>query len=481
MPRLSAKQKGIPTVKEAEAVACCIRHMDKCESYRDKPTEDNPMRGKCYVASVALLEYLGGVPKGYHLTKGEDKHGDHYWVENNHHVVLDPTEEQFKIMGIDPPYGSGRYVGRRNTFKQHLSLLEAMRADTEVEEETPSLDVFGNPIEVLSKDRALSEAQAKRLDVAWALQIVDWSLDYEDFLKVHFSKGALALHFVRAQIYGEEIPRTATMAYTPHRFYVAGSEYPFNEMFDAAVGDDDERRDRIRRGIRFVMGKEGDIGFPKLISSNLPVLGYRIPNDFPISLAKQLINRYCPEGGKVLDPCHGWGGRLVGFMLSHALHYTGIDPAPHSPCLQQMFDDLSVFLYDDKKINLINKPFEDVSDIQEASYDFAMTSPPYFNTEKYDGDESSWRRYEKLDEWMDGFYMPLIEGVAMALKPGALFALQVTPKLKMVEEAQKIGETCGLKYVGTDNTVMRRYNSVTAKNDTGSTEPFEVIALFQRT
>jgi len=451
--------------------------MDKCESYRDAPTPDNPMRGKCYVASVALLEYLGGVPKGYHLAKGEDKNGDHYWVENSARVVLDPTKQQFELMGIDPPYETGRYVGRRNTFKQHMSLLEAMRADEAVEEDTPALDVFGNPLYV-SKDTALTEPQEKRLDIAWELQLIDWADRREEFLRVHFSKGALALHFVRAQIYGDEIPRTATMAYTWHRFYVAGSEYPFDGLFDAAVGEDAERRDKVRRGVRFVMGTE--IAFPKLISSNLPILGYRIPNDFPISLAKQLINRYCPEGGRVLDPCHGWGGRMVGFMLSHALHYTGIDPAPHSPCLQEMFDDLSVFLYDDKKIKLINKPFEDVDSLQPSSFDFAFTSPPYFDTEKYDGEESSWRRYGTLSDWMDGFYLRMIEEVAIALKPGAYFALQVTPKLKMVEEARRIGEGCGLKYVGTDNTVMRRYNSVTAKNENSSTEPFEVIAVFQR-
>jgi hypothetical protein len=473
------------TADEETAVDLCRKHLATVESYRDAPVEGNPTRGKCYVASVALLEYLGGIKAGYHLNKGIDENGDHYWVTSRAGTILDPTIEQFEILGIKPPYKVGKKVGRRNTLKKHLPLLEAMRSETQmnghkIEEDLdrfrkPNQDLFGREGMLgrssVGKDEALSEAQEECLADAWHALVCDWAERPEEFIRSNFPKGALAVYFVRALLFGEEIPRTATMAYTPHRFGVAGSAYPFNELFPAAVKDR-----RLVRGIRFVLGNE--ISFAKLISSNLPVSGYRIPADFPIGLAKNLIDDYCPRGGKVLDPCHGWGGRLVGFMLSRAASYVGIDPAPHSGCLREMFDDLERYLFEEKTCRLINKPFEDVV-LTDASYDFALTSPPYYNTEKYNGEESSWRRYKTLEAWIDGFYRPLIFGVADALKPGAYFALQVTPKFKMASIAKEIGEEIGLIYQREYDTKMRRYNSVTA-DKAGSTDQFEIVAIFRK-
>lgn len=170
---------------------------------------------------------------------------------------------------------------------------------------------------------------------------------------------------------------------------------------------------------------------------------------------------------------------MVGFLLSHASSYTGVDPATHSPKLQEMFDDLSVYLDKPKELVLINKPFEDVkySEVPDEAYDFAFTSPPYFNLEKYSGEESSWRRYPTLKAWVEGFYEPMIWHVADSLKPGAYFALQVTPKFRMADLAKDIAAEAGLTMCGNvTDTNMKRYGLT----DSGATELFEVIALFRK-
>ena len=467
------------TPYESDVLECCRANLHKIEANKDYVAggkfdvgpKDNPSRGKCYLASAALSDFLGGPKGGYHLAKATNHLGDHYWVVNEHGSILDPTKEQFTILGERPPYRHGRKVGKRNTLKKHLPLLEALREEFS-EGKKPAKDLFGRALVVPREQAAsLTEAQQETLNDAWRALIGDWAERPEEFMRSYFSKGAMAVHFVRALLFGEEIPRYATMAYTWDRYYVAGSAYPFCEMLPAAL-----EKPNVLRGTRFALADE--ISYTKLISGNLPIGGYRIPFDFPIGLAKKLIDDYCPAGGRVLDPCHGWGGRLVGFMLSHASAYTGIDPAPHSPKLSEMFDDLSGYLDEPKRLKLINKPFEDVA-LRQANYDFAITSPPYFNTEKYKGEESSWRRYKTLDGWIDGFFRELICGVADALKPGAMFALQITPKFDLVNVAKKLGEAAGLEYVEVADTDMRRYNSASA-DKAGSTELFEVVVIFRR-
>ena len=465
------------TDRESSVLACCRLHLDKIEPHPDYVgsgkfavgSVDNPTRGKCYLASAAVLDFLGGVKAGYHLAKATNHLGDHYWVVNDHGAILDATREQFDILGERPPYQQGRRVGRRNSLKKHLPLLEAMRVElgTSTSECMPLVDIVGRPL-IVGRTSVLSDAQEELLTDAYTALIADWAERPDEFLRCCFSKGALAVQFVRALLYGDEVSRTATIAYTPDRFYTAGNLAPLSDALATAAGDP-----RIIRGIRFILNQ--DISFQKIISSNLPVLGYRLPMDFPVSLAKQLIDKYCPVGGVVLDPCHGWGGRLIGFMLSQASAYVGIDPAPYSSKLKEMFTDLSQYLPVPKAAKFINKPFEDTV-LSSESYDFALTSPPYFNTEKYPGDESSWRRYTTLSSWVSGFYEPLISGVAAALRPGAAFALQVTPKFRMVDIAKEVGASVGLEFEKVFDTSMRRYNTT----DSGATELYEVVAIFRK-
>ena len=468
--------------REIAALEICRANLDKVDPHPDyvnggkfavEPA-DNPSRGKCYLASAALSEFFGGPKGGYHLAKATNHLGDHYWVVNEYGAILDPTKEQFDLIGERPPYRHGRKIGKRNTLKKHLPLLEAMRAalaNDEAAEESAPKDLFGRPL-VVEREAALTDEQQAKLTLAFAALVKDWADRPEEFIRCTYPKGALALHFVRALLYGEEIPRAATMAYVPDRYYIAGNVDPISDMMLRAASDP-----RILRGIRFQLAN--DASFNKLVSRNIPILGYRLPFDFPIGLARSLINKYCPADGAVLDPCHGWGGRMVGFMLSKASSYVGIDPAPHSSKLQEMFDDLSVYLFEPKKLRLINKPFEDVV-LSESRYDFALTSPPYYNTEKYAGDQSSWRRYKTLNKWIEGFYQPMIVGVAGALKPGARFVLQVTPKFKMVEVAKDIGATVGLDCEGIHDTAMRRYNVTDRATAARATELFEVFAVLRK-
>jgi hypothetical protein len=114
--------------KEQRAVELCKKHLDKIQPHPDYKDDNNPTRGKCYPASIALLKYLGGVRAGYHLNRAEEEDiGSHYWVTFYDGTILDPTAEQFVVMRRTPPYRLGEQCSFQPQFSQHKPLLEAMQ------------------------------------------------------------------------------------------------------------------------------------------------------------------------------------------------------------------------------------------------------------------------------------------------------------------------------------------------------------------
>jgi hypothetical protein len=140
-----------------------------------------------------------------------------------------------------------------------------------------------------------------------------------------------------------------------------------------------------------------------------------------------------------------------------------------------MCADLAQFCTDTKIVDLALCPFEDAH-IAPKSFDFALTSPPYFDVEKYNGEEQSWKRYATFEDWLAGFYAPMIESVADAIKPACYFALQIGNQSYPLEEnAKRIADACGLNYVETRSTSMVN-NYTETKPEDG-----EVVVIFRRT
>jgi len=111
---------------EKEALSKCMVNLDLIPAAPEYADSKNPTRGKCYLASRALLEFLGGKDNGYSLMRAIDRLGvPHYWVSSREGAILDATKAQYEILGIDPPYQSGERKGYR-PMNRHRVLLEAM-------------------------------------------------------------------------------------------------------------------------------------------------------------------------------------------------------------------------------------------------------------------------------------------------------------------------------------------------------------------
>ena len=175
--------------------------------------------------------------------------------------------------------------------------------------------------------------------------------------------------------------------------------------------------------------------YPYNIRKSLKAFGAQSVSNFRPTIAKWVYTRYAPVGGDVLDPCAGYGGRLMGAMSSHLKSYTGVDPNTVTQSNNKRM--VSDFYTSTVKVELVSIPFEEY-DVTSGYYDLVFTSPPYFNIEKYSEDENqSWVRYKTMPVWIDSFLRPLIRNSMNGLKHGGYFAINVGGQI--VDETYNIG------------------------------------------
>ena len=144
-------------------------------------------------------------------------------------------------------------------------------------------------------------------------------------------------------------------------------------------------------------------------------------------VAKQLYDRYCPENAIVLDPCGGWGGRMLGAYCSDKVkRYDCVDACSETVYGLKHLKMLMDRTVEGKEVNVQYGAYED-SDFENGMYDAVFTSPPYFIKEFYSNDEfQSETRYGRdYGKWLKGFLKPFIEKSVLYLKDGGYFIVNI--------------------------------------------------------
>ena len=304
----------------------------------------------------------------------------------------------------------------------------------------------------------------EKLDEATLKYLKDLQLYLEQFkqkkldnLHIELTKNKALINFLQSKYMGKPYRRMNSLAYCPEQFFTKGDNFSLPELIDNVLS----KKTNLDRLLFFFNNDYQKIGLMSFFSSTLPVSGARMPADFPAALSKKLISEYCPkENAKIIDPCHGWGGRLIGFLLSSLSQssYTGVDPSPDANrALEEIKKTITPYITEEKKtIILINKPFEDVT-LEDDFYDFSLTSPPYFDTESYAGEESSRLRYDDYARWVESFYKPLINNIYKSLKNNAYFILQVgSQRYPLCKDGIKIAQSIGFKHIDTIDADINR-------------------------
>lgn len=272
------------------------------------------------------------------------------------------------------------------------------------------------------------------------------------------------INFIKFLFYGKRYPRSSSLAFHARQFRTKGCSLSLLEGLERIASS------KIRAGyLRMLLYDD----FPRLLKIHLPFSGARMPLDFPVDLARDLINEF-GNNGKVLDPCAGWGGRLVGFLASTAVEYQGIDASPY-----QVQGDLAIYecykdvVDENKKVSIICSPFEKF-EIEKEYYDMALTSPPYFDVEIYEGGEQS-SDYGSYEKWKDCFFSVLFSKVYKALKKKGIFCLQVgSQKYPLEKDGIQLACEVGFEHIESRGTKM-----INTKEKTEE-ENMERIVIFRK-
>jgi hypothetical protein len=141
---------------------------------------------------------------------------------------------------------------------------------------------------------------------------------------------------------------------------------------------------------------------------------------FRPSAAKAIYERFAAKD--VFDFSMGWGDRLVGAMASpRVVSYTGCDPNLDMHGIYESM--ISAYGTTSFRHAFFPVPAEDLHAFPADSFDLVLTSPPYFDCERYaEGtnhvDRQSWWRYRTPAEWLGSFLLPAIRVAWFALRPG---------------------------------------------------------------
>lgn len=148
----------------------------------------------------------------------------------------------------------------------------------------------------------------------------------------------------------------------------------------------------------------------------------------------QLVRARTGTCDNVLDPCAGWGDRLIGFLAAGARHITCVDP--HTLLHQRyerMRDDLVPLCpmraehTSAPRARFVCAPFEECTPEQVGTaHDLVMTSPPYFDTEIYTNEATqSIARYRRFGAWYRDFLIVMCARGAATLRAGGVLAIVI--------------------------------------------------------
>ncbi len=225
---------------------------------------------------------------------------------------------------------------------------------------------------------------------------------------------------------------------------------------------------QIRHGSRLTPGgvrsAMTEVAGSSQISSFRPTIAYTLLEHFKVK--------------SFLDPCAGWGGRMVAALAS-GVDYVGIDPSVGAIVGNRGFlAELERHYPHSSPVTLINECAEDVlgSDRDIGLFDFVFTSPPYFDLEHYSTEPTqSYLRYPQLDAWEREFLQVVLEGSAKRLTPGGRIGINVYGKLEG-SVLRAAGRT-GLVLV---ETLQIQFPARRWQKATGAQYRNEPIFVFQR-
>lgn len=136
--------------------------------------------------------------------------------------------------------------------------------------------------------------------------------------------------------------------------------------------------------------------------------------------AKAIVTHF--GATRVLDPCIGWGGRMLGALAAGpTVCYIGCEPDPRTFAgLNNILADLPSDANATPRTHLFQAPAEVAIPALPATttVDMVLTSPPYYNLEVYHTAETqSTVAHSSWEDWRDNWLRPVILACLGRLRP----------------------------------------------------------------
>jgi len=168
---------------------------------------------------------------------------------------------------------------------------------------------------------------------------------------------------------------------------------------------------------------------------------------FKPTAAMQIYRRYAPR--RVLDPTAGWGGRMVAACACNLEAYIGIDLnislIQHYKEMQKWLEGVSTTQTQMHWCSALSV------DYSALDYDMVLTSPPYYNIERYEHSAE----YSSKREMNEKFYMPLFEATWKHLKIGGAYCLNVNKEIYETACIPVLGAAHAQHQLGKSNRALQ--------------------------
>jgi|LauGreSBDMM110SN_4_FD.fasta_scaffold00046_19 hypothetical protein len=189
-------------------------------------------------------------------------------------------------------------------------------------------------------------------------------------------------------------------------------------------------------------------------------LGLSTVTKYRAITAKKICLLY--RANSVLDPCIGWGGRMLG-TICLGKKYVGFEPdfTTYSKLLN-ILENTSIPKEARELARVINQPVEKgIAEIDET-FDMVLTSPPYFNLEIYTCGEQSIDSFSTWEDWEKWLEEVIVQCLGK-LNPGGTSCwsvknIKTDKKYPIADITKKIHEKYGW---GLDSTICASGSSRT--------------------
>ena len=208
---------------------------------------------------------------------------------------------------------------------------------------------------------------------------------------------------------------------------------------------------------------------------------YGIPSQFPFSQAFSLYQQH-NVNGKVFDYSCGWGNRLLAAMCND-LDYTGVDT---NPALVEKLREMAV---DFNKVNGLNlnvdvrcQGSEEHNPEWDNKFGLCFSSPPYFDLELYNGENTSTTKFPEYRQWLEGYLKPTILNCRDYLIQGGKFVMSIKNigNRKMYDEAMKMCLDSGMQLLDEQSLPVTRRTGSKGQKEKGLQASNEKMLVFQK-